>query len=117
LSESRQNHRSQPLEKQEVGGSGPQDLNLLPLARVFDFVMAGLVPAIHVLLIHGMAKRRIKPKGKKAGRAVREKPFHPAWGAMQGMIRIMPGVDLTQPADPEWADYLDKKYGKEKSRG
>ena len=43
-----------------------------------------------------------------------EKPFHPAYGAMQGLIRIMPGTDLTQPADPEWADRLDAEYGPEK---
>jgi len=54
---------------------------------------------------------------KAAGEAVPstgEKPFHPAYGAMQGLIRIMPGTDLTQPADPEWADRLDEQYGKEK---
>ena len=28
---------------------------------------------------------------------------HPAYGSMKGMIKIMPGVDLTEPADPEWA--------------
>ena len=33
---------------------------------------------------------------------------------MQGLIRIMPGTDLTQPADPEWADRLDAEYGPEK---
>ncbi len=32
------------------------------------------------------------------------------------MIRIMPGVDITQPADPELADYLDAKYGPENGR-
>jgi len=26
----------------------------------------------------------------------------------------MPGTDLTQPADPEWADRLDAQYGEEK---
>lgn len=36
---------------------------------------------------------------------------HPAFGAMKGLIRIPPGVDLTEPADPEWADLIDKKYG------
>jgi len=45
-----------------------------------------------------------------------EKPFHPAYGFMKGLIRIMPGVDITQPADPDLADYLDAKYGKEKER-
>lgn len=29
---------------------------------------------------------------------------HPAIGSMKGMLTIMPGVDLTEPADPEWAD-------------
>ncbi len=43
-----------------------------------------------------------------------EKPFHPAYGAMKGLVRIMPGTDLTQPADPEWADRLDALYGPEK---
>ena len=78
--------------------------------------MAGLVPVIHVLQIDGMAKSRKKPKGKKAAKVAPEKPFHPAWGAMKGLVRIMPGVDITQPADPDLADYLDAKYGKEKPR-
>ena len=43
-----------------------------------------------------------------------EKPFHPAYGAQKGTMRIMPGVDITQPADPDLADYLDAQYGKEK---
>ena len=32
---------------------------------------------------------------------------------MKGLVRFVPGVDLTQPADPELADYLDAKYGPE----
>jgi hypothetical protein len=42
------------------------------------------------------------------------KPFHPAYGFMKGLVRIMPGTDLTQPADPGWADRLDAEYGLEK---
>ena len=49
-----------------------------------------------------------------AAQATGEKPFHPAYGAMKGLNRIMPGTDLTQPADPEWADRLDAQYGPEK---
>jgi hypothetical protein len=45
-----------------------------------------------------------------------EKPFHPAYGYMQGLVRIMPGTDLTQPVDPEWVDGLEAKYGPEKGR-
>jgi len=57
--------------------------------------------------------RRVRaPKAASGGGE--EEPFHPAWGAMKGLIRIMPGVDITQPADPEWADRLDAEYGPEK---
>jgi hypothetical protein len=36
---------------------------------------------------------------------------HPIFGALKDITRLVPGVDLTEPADPEWADLLDKKYG------
>lgn len=38
---------------------------------------------------------------------------HPLFGCLKGMLTIPPGVDLTEPADPELADYLDRKYGTE----
>ncbi|CAN5162457.1 hypothetical protein BH10PSE9_BH10PSE9_05030 [soil metagenome] len=43
-----------------------------------------------------------------------EKPRrrHPAFGLMKGTVWIAPGVDLTEPAMPEWADMIDEKYGK-----
>lgn len=31
-----------------------------------------------------------------------EEVRHPLFGAMKGLIRVMPGTDLTEPADPEW---------------
>ena len=31
------------------------------------------------------------------------RPRHPLVGWMKGMITIMPGTDLTEPADPDWA--------------
>ena len=49
-----------------------------------------------------------------ATQAAADKPFHPLYGMMHGLIRVMPGTDLTQPADPEWADRLDAEYGPEK---
>lgn len=63
-----------------------------------------------------MAKRKLvfrRVRGAKAGED-EEKPFHPLWGYMKGLVRVMPGVDLTQPADPEWAARLDAEYGPEK---
>jgi hypothetical protein len=56
--------------------------------------------------------RRVRKPADKAQPAG-EKPFHPAYGFMKGLIRVMPGTDLTQPADPEWADRLDAEYGPE----
>jgi transcriptional regulator with XRE-family HTH domain len=32
---------------------------------------------------------------------------HPAWGCMKGTLTIMPGVDLTAPADPDWGKVYD----------
>lgn len=36
-----------------------------------------------------------------------EKPFHPLFGAMKGLIKVAPGVDLTEPADPDWGKVYD----------
>jgi hypothetical protein len=60
--------------------------------------------------------RRVRGPQTAAGamQSAGEKPFHPLYGMMQGLIRIMPGTDLTQPADPEWAARLDAEYGPEK---
>jgi hypothetical protein len=29
-------------------------------------------------------------------------PRHPLLGALKGLIHVMPGTDLTKPADPDW---------------
>jgi hypothetical protein len=34
--------------------------------------------------------------------ATRKGERHPMFGALKGSIRIPPGVDLTEPADPNW---------------
>ena len=36
---------------------------------------------------------------------------HPLYGSMKGTVTIAPGTDLTEPADPDLADWIDKKYG------
>jgi hypothetical protein len=38
---------------------------------------------------------------------------HPLRGALKDITFLVPGVDLSEPADPEWADLIDKKYGPE----
>jgi hypothetical protein len=31
-------------------------------------------------------------------------PHHPLFGALKGLLRVMPGTDLTKPADPNWGE-------------
>lgn len=40
------------------------------------------------------------PHGFKNGSSKR----HPLLGALKGLMRIMPGTDLTKPAEPGWGD-------------
>jgi hypothetical protein len=35
---------------------------------------------------------------------------HPAFGSMKGTTIIMPGVDITEPADPDWGKVYDDAY-------
>jgi hypothetical protein len=37
-----------------------------------------------------------------AGRAPTRR--HPLFGALKGLLRVMPGTDLTKPADPTWGE-------------
>ena len=54
----------------------------------------------------GFAESAPKPYATSDGR-------HPLRGALKDITFLVPGVDLTEPADPEWADLLDRKYGPE----
>jgi len=49
--------------------------------------------------------RRIGKAGtgeSKTPSATKKGERHPLFGALKGFIRIPPGVDLTEPADPDW---------------
>jgi hypothetical protein len=52
-----------------------------------------------------------EPSPPLAPAVARKGERHPIFGALKDITRLVPGVDLTEPADPEWADWLDKKYG------
>ena len=60
-------------------------------------------------------KGAMKPAVKVAPSDPDYVKVHPAWGAMKGMLTIPDDLDLTLPADPDWADLIDEKYGR--SRG
>jgi hypothetical protein len=34
---------------------------------------------------------------------------HPIFGALKDVTWIAPGTDLTEPADPQWADLIENK--------
>lgn len=38
----------------------------------------------------------------EAARPYSKNGFHPAFGSMKGLIRLVAGTDLTKPADPDW---------------
>jgi hypothetical protein len=52
-----------------------------------------------------------EPIRQPAPAATKKGERHPIFGALKDITRLVPGVDLTEPADPEWADLLNKKYG------
>jgi PIN domain nuclease of toxin-antitoxin system len=47
------------------------------------------------------AQTRPPPYAKKGGR-------HPSFGALKGLVRVSQGVDLTEPADPDWGRSINE---------
>ncbi len=43
--------------------------------------------------------------------AIMTKKHHPLFGALKDVTFLVAGVDLTQPADSEWADLVEQKRG------
>jgi hypothetical protein len=48
--------------------------------------------------------RRVEenPIGKPSLPPATKGDRHPMFGALKGLVRIPPGIDLTEPADPDW---------------
>lgn len=57
-----------------------------------------------------MKQAKIGPGSGPSGQKALKGEHHPAYGAMKGMITILPGADLTEPAYPDWK----KLYGEDK---
>jgi hypothetical protein len=53
-----------------------------------------------------MAKSRQGKPAPSSGRA-QQSGRHPIFGALKGMTFVALGVDLTEPADPEWGKVYD----------
>jgi hypothetical protein len=50
----------------------------------------------------GKDSRSHKSLKPRRGKQVRSGERHPIFGALKGVTFIPPGVDLTEPADPDW---------------
>jgi hypothetical protein len=69
-------------------------------SAIFDIVLGHL----HQALFNMVKKSR---RGKLSPSSARQRGRHPLFGALKGTITIAPGVDLTEPADPEWGKVYD----------
>jgi hypothetical protein len=48
---------------------------------------------------HSTVERNIEDS---AGSRPQKRGRHPLMGALRGFMRVVPGADLTEPADPDW---------------
>jgi transcriptional regulator with XRE-family HTH domain len=69
-----------------------------------EFEQANKHPPGKSRLLGSMKGTTITPEANAASK----KPYrHPAWGALAGMITLLPDVDLTEPSDPDWGKLDD----------
>src|SRR6266568_5163629 len=59
------------------------------------------------LVFRRIDARRLPPSNDDRKRAAISSR-HPLYGWLKGTVRIAPGVDLTEPADPEWGNRIDE---------
>jgi hypothetical protein len=58
-----------------------------------------------------LGRGRLVFRRTSAGAAGAKSGRHPLFGSMKGTVTFAPGVDLSQPADPEWAELA---YGEDR---
>jgi hypothetical protein len=49
--------------------------------------------------LHGFAEKPARFRSQASSKGVKQ---HPLLGALKGLVQVMPGTDLTKPADPNW---------------
>jgi len=54
------------------------------------------------LVFRRMRESEVRVQAGQSPVGIKGKGQHPLFGALQGLLRLAPGTDLTQPADPEW---------------
>jgi hypothetical protein len=73
-----------------------------------DRVVFRRIGAEHVGPMSDEDRKRFARSKRWYGDDGDKKVRHPLFGWMKGSVIVPAGVDLTEPADPEWADRLDK---------
>lgn len=63
---------------------------------------------------HRLVFRRDRPRAKYETNQAPDYPYvekvnHPAFGCMAGTVTFIEDVDLTEPADPDWADLIEEQ--------
>jgi hypothetical protein len=66
------------------------------MIAVMNKLKANFMRAIRRLIDRGGSRDAMSAK------AATPTPRHPLFGALKGFVRVMPGTDLTKPADPAW---------------
>lgn len=87
--------------------SGDRQLQPSEIKRVAKFLHADVTEVLDHLDVDLVTDadeiQSPPPKGENKDSRRR----HPAFGALRGTTIVMPGVDLTQPADPDWGQVYD----------
>ena len=65
------------------------------------------------LVFRRTAPTKLKAKEARSLEKEKHPRRHPLFGWLKGTVTIAPGVDLTEPADPDWGDIAWGEGGKE----
>jgi hypothetical protein len=57
----------------------------------------------------GKSSRLGKSPKTRRGKQIRQGERHPLFGALKDTTFIPPGVDLTEPADPDWGEVYEPR--------
>ena len=64
---------------------------------------------VKLITIFAQAMRMVRQAHRRSDRDAASPPTgtgavprHPLFGALKGLLVVMPGTDLTEPADPDW---------------
>jgi hypothetical protein len=90
-----------------MGSSGCEILVAGMVRQMKRSAIFDIVPGNLQRVVLNMAKKTRRGKSSPSLATNTQSGRHPIFGALRGTITIAPGVDLTEPADPEWGKVYD----------